>query len=209
VVPIGFVSVCEKNVPYEMIMSFMLLPDAPGIPKPIKLQEQHKKFLPLDKPVGKQTGIELAAWCAGGAPAPVYDAAEEPFPEEVLDRWVPPEDAPDMPPDFGTSPPDIPEMPADFATGPNGMEEARASIAKAEKRQKERTAPGGPRKTVVAELARQAAEKGYEALKEFCSKLEPHERASIKELVVRELQPLAKAIDERTVTEVRIEGAPA
>jgi hypothetical protein len=71
VVPIGWVSVCEKNVPYEMTTSFMLTPDKPGYPHPIKIQEQHRALFPLDRPITRQTGIELAKWCAGGAPAPM------------------------------------------------------------------------------------------------------------------------------------------
>jgi hypothetical protein len=190
VTPIGWQPICEKNVPYEMTVSFMLTPDAPGYPKPIKLQEQHKPFFPLDKPVGHATGEKLAAWSAG-APADMAPRIDVPLdteegfgPLETLGHWEPgPGNDPEMPPDFGTS--------------PGELEEVQRSISKAEKRQKERTAPGGPRKKVVADLARQAAEKGYEALKEFCSKLEPHERASIKSLVVSELQPLAKAVDEK------------
>lgn len=70
VVPIGWQPICEKGVPYEMTTSFLLTPDAPGIPKPIKIQEQHRSFFPLDRPVTRETGVRLAAWCAGGAPAP-------------------------------------------------------------------------------------------------------------------------------------------
>lgn len=65
----GWIPVCEKNLPYELTLSFLLTSDKPGIPKPIKLQEQHRAFFPLDKPVGEETGVALAAWAAGGAPA--------------------------------------------------------------------------------------------------------------------------------------------
>lgn len=70
VVPIGWVSVCEKNVNYEMTTSFMLTPDAPGVPKPIKLQEQHKALFPPERRVGRDTGLKLAEWCAGGKALP-------------------------------------------------------------------------------------------------------------------------------------------
>ena len=33
-----WIPVCEKNILYELTASFLLTPDAPGIPKPIKLQ---------------------------------------------------------------------------------------------------------------------------------------------------------------------------
>lgn len=63
----GWVPISEKSLPFELTLSFLLTPDAPGIPKPIKLQEQHKPFFALDKPVSEQTGISLAAWAAGDA----------------------------------------------------------------------------------------------------------------------------------------------
>jgi hypothetical protein len=49
-----------------MMASFLLTPDDPGIPKPIKLQEQHRAFFPLDQHVGRLAGERLAAWAAGG-----------------------------------------------------------------------------------------------------------------------------------------------
>lgn len=82
VVPVGWVSVCEKNVPYEMTTSFMLLPDRPGYPHPIKLQEQHKPLFPLDRPITRQTGVALAKWCAGGA-------APQPLPPSERVQQVP------------------------------------------------------------------------------------------------------------------------
>ena len=66
VVPIGWQPVCEKNVPYEMTTSFMLTPDNPGVPQPIKLQEQHRKFFPTGQKIGRECGKRLAEWCAGG-----------------------------------------------------------------------------------------------------------------------------------------------
>jgi hypothetical protein len=69
VVPIGWQPICEKNVPYEMATSFMLTPEAPGVPRPIKIQEQHRAFFPTDRPVTRETGRQLAEWCAGGVAA--------------------------------------------------------------------------------------------------------------------------------------------
>jgi hypothetical protein len=63
----GWVPISEKSLPFELTLSFLLTPDAPGIPKPIKLQEQMRPFFALDKPVSEQTGIALAAWAAGDA----------------------------------------------------------------------------------------------------------------------------------------------
>lgn len=62
----GWVPISEKTLPYELTASFLLTADAPGMPKPIKLQEQHKPFFPLDRPIGAKAGEGLAAWAAGG-----------------------------------------------------------------------------------------------------------------------------------------------
>lgn len=63
----GWVPICEKNLPFEMTCSFLLTSDKPGIPQPIKLEEQHRPLFPLDKPIGEQTGAAIAAWAKGGA----------------------------------------------------------------------------------------------------------------------------------------------
>lgn len=63
----GWIPVCEKNLPFELTASFLLLADHPGIPKPIKLQEQHKALFPLDTPITEASGKLIAEWAAGGA----------------------------------------------------------------------------------------------------------------------------------------------
>ena len=63
----GWVPVCEKNLPYELTASFLLRSTAPGIPHPIKLQEQHKVLFPLDKPISEESGRRLAEWAKGSA----------------------------------------------------------------------------------------------------------------------------------------------
>lgn len=62
----GWIPVCEKNLPFELTASFLLLADHPGIPKPIKLQEQHKSLFPLDTPITEASGKLIAEWAAGG-----------------------------------------------------------------------------------------------------------------------------------------------
>ena len=64
----GWMPVCEKNLPYELTCSFLLTADKPGVPQPIKLQEQHKIFFPLDRPITEESGRLIAAWAAGGKP---------------------------------------------------------------------------------------------------------------------------------------------
>lgn len=63
----GWVPVAEKTLPYELTMSFLLTADRPGVPKPIKLQEQHRSMVPLDKPINEETGRLLAGWARGGS----------------------------------------------------------------------------------------------------------------------------------------------
>ena len=68
IIPMGFQPVCSKEMPYELTVSFLLTPDKPGIPQPIKLQEQHRKLFPLDKQISEESGKLISEWAAGGAP---------------------------------------------------------------------------------------------------------------------------------------------
>lgn len=77
----GWVPICEKRLPFELTLSFLLTSEHPGLPRPIKLEEQHKPFFPLDQQVGEETGRALAAWAAGsssggGSALPVGAAAD-------------------------------------------------------------------------------------------------------------------------------------
>ena len=63
----GWVPVTEKNLPFELTASFLLMADRPGIPLPIKLQEQHKELFPLDRPITEDSGVRLAAWSKGAS----------------------------------------------------------------------------------------------------------------------------------------------
>ncbi len=66
----GWIPVCEKNLPFELTVSFLLTADAPGMPKPIKLQEQHRALFPMDKPINEESGRRVAEWANGGATKP-------------------------------------------------------------------------------------------------------------------------------------------
>lgn len=61
----GWVPVCEKNLPYELTISLLMTAAEPGVPKPIKLQEQHRPFVPLNRPIDEDVGVRLARWAAG------------------------------------------------------------------------------------------------------------------------------------------------
>ena len=70
----GWMPVCDKNMPYELTASFLLMASAPGIPHPIKLQEQHKALFPLDRPITRESGRLIAEWAAGGSVASSVEA---------------------------------------------------------------------------------------------------------------------------------------
>jgi hypothetical protein len=84
----GWVPICERRLPFELTLSFLLTADRPGYPKPIKLEERHRAFFPLDKPISEETGVQLAAWAAGGAtasPVPVLPVEQgKPSESEAL-----------------------------------------------------------------------------------------------------------------------------
>ena len=63
-----WIPIAEKSLLYEFTASLLLLPDAPGQPRPIKLEAQHRPFVPLDQPISEETGRQLAAWAAGSVP---------------------------------------------------------------------------------------------------------------------------------------------
>lgn len=80
----GWVPVCEKSLPFELTASFLLVAERPGVPKPIKLQEQHKALFPLDRPITEASGRDLAAWARGGVSRPdVVATASTPAPSGV------------------------------------------------------------------------------------------------------------------------------
>lgn len=64
----GWVPISEKKLPYEMTASFLLMADHPGVPLPIKLEEQHRPFFPLDRKITREAGAALAKWAKGEAP---------------------------------------------------------------------------------------------------------------------------------------------
>lgn len=70
----GWLPICEKNLPYELTASFLLTADAPGVPKPIKLQEQHRALFALDQPISEESGRAIAQWARGSSAAPASDA---------------------------------------------------------------------------------------------------------------------------------------
>lgn len=63
----GWIPITEKTVPFELTVSVLLTPDKPGVPHPIKLQEQHRALFPLDKPITEESGRLIAQWATGAS----------------------------------------------------------------------------------------------------------------------------------------------
>ena len=66
----GWIPICEKSLPFELTASFLMTADRPGMPQPIKLQEQHRALFPLDRPLGEESGRLIAEWSNGNASTP-------------------------------------------------------------------------------------------------------------------------------------------
>jgi hypothetical protein len=65
IIPIGWQPICSKEMPYELAISMLLSPEHPGVPIPIKLEEQHKPFFDLSAPLTEESGKRIAAWGKG------------------------------------------------------------------------------------------------------------------------------------------------
>jgi hypothetical protein len=65
----GWIPICEKRLPFEATISLLFTADAPGVPKPIKLERRHQALIPLDQQITEATGRALAAWAEGAASA--------------------------------------------------------------------------------------------------------------------------------------------
>ncbi len=74
----GWFPVCEKNLPYELTASFLLMAQNPGIPLKIKLQEQHKPLFPAGQLIDENAGRRIAEWAAGGKISPAAGNAGQP-----------------------------------------------------------------------------------------------------------------------------------
>jgi hypothetical protein len=79
--------ICEKRFPYEITTSLLLLPGNPGVPVPLKLQEQHKGAFPAGQPITAEAGRFLAAWAKGDA---VNAGTSESLPpaKQTAEQWT-------------------------------------------------------------------------------------------------------------------------
>lgn len=62
----GWIPICEKRLPFEATISLLLTADAPGVPKPIKLERRHRELIPLDRELSEESGRLLGEWARGG-----------------------------------------------------------------------------------------------------------------------------------------------
>ncbi len=63
----GWIPIAEKNLPYELTASFLLMADKPGVPKPIKLPGDLAPFFPTNAQIEEKMGADAAEWARGGA----------------------------------------------------------------------------------------------------------------------------------------------
>jgi hypothetical protein len=86
----GWEPICERRLPYEMTCSFLMLPDRPGVPRPLKaMPPDMAPLVPLDEQITEQTGERLRAWAAGPTAAepanPDLEAEADALADRLLD----------------------------------------------------------------------------------------------------------------------------
>jgi hypothetical protein len=84
IVPAGWIPICEKRFPFEMTVSMVMLPDNPGVPVPVKIQEQHRFAFPDGARVDEDAGRKLAEWARGGVQTGTTAGAHE---DLLADAW--------------------------------------------------------------------------------------------------------------------------
>jgi hypothetical protein len=93
-----WIPICEKNMLYELTASFLLTPDAPGVPKPIKLPGAVRPFINLKDPLDEKAGERLGEWARGSKPVEQDDARNVtgPQPSEAPATQQPSDAAPPL-----------------------------------------------------------------------------------------------------------------
>lgn len=77
IVDAGYQPICEKMFMYEMLASFLMYAENPGVPEQVKaLEEDLKPVFLLDKMIDESTGERLAAWAAGRAAVKIETVTE-------------------------------------------------------------------------------------------------------------------------------------
>lgn len=65
----GWIPISEKNLPFELTVSFLMMAQNPGVGLPIKLQEQHRPMFPTGALIDEECGVRLAQWAEGATPS--------------------------------------------------------------------------------------------------------------------------------------------
>ncbi len=88
VVQAGWQPICEKTTMFEMVASFVMSPERPGVPidGSGKIQDQHRFAFPAGKQVTREAGRQLAEWSAGGEPPDPASIEPEEDVQAILDR---------------------------------------------------------------------------------------------------------------------------
>lgn len=72
----GWLPVCDKNLPFELTCSFLMMADHPGVPKPIKLPAAFQPFFPNGELVDEKSGVRLGEWATGATGGPTAEEQE-------------------------------------------------------------------------------------------------------------------------------------
>jgi hypothetical protein len=80
----GWSPICEKRLPFEATVSLLMTADAPGVPKPIKLEKRHQPLVPLDAQLDEKVGLALAEWARGSRKPPAAKPDTRELEEELL-----------------------------------------------------------------------------------------------------------------------------
>jgi hypothetical protein len=78
-----WVPVCDKRFPFECSLSLLFTAARPGVPIPLRLEEQHRRFVPLDQPIRQDVGVALAKWGMGEDAAAIPAAQTVPIAKRV------------------------------------------------------------------------------------------------------------------------------
>lgn len=78
-----WVPVCEKRFPFECSLSLLFTSTRPGVPIPLRLEEQHRRFVPLDQPIRQDVGVALAKWARGEIAETIKAAETMPIAKRV------------------------------------------------------------------------------------------------------------------------------
>ena len=102
----GWIPIAEKTLPFELTTSVLLVPNAPGRPLPIKIEEEHRQFFPRDKVITEEAGEAMGKWAKGGSVSKPRKETPAPSAPEVSPEPAPQASAPEPETEPVNEPPD-------------------------------------------------------------------------------------------------------